>query len=287
MPIARYLADENAVKHTGAHNLKSSWIACANLYFPFRTTVSDRTLLAGFLRCAVSDRITSVDDVKLEYAEEGPLHPATLLGEAGGSRGTGQTSPDVGFLVNGGSGIVLAESKLTEHSFYLCSARVRGDKPGRPGNPDPARCTNARGVAANPRGLCHQVVWGRKYWETLSNAIDRDAVGQLSACPAAFSGYQLFRQQALAEGYTQKYDLVVSAVAYDARNDALIDSLRGTGIGSFPDGWAALFNGKSRFAAWTHQAWVYWVRQHDAERWHAWLAWIEARYGYVPAARQA
>lgn len=225
--------------------------------------------------------------MELEYAEEGALHPAQLLGETGGSRGKGQTSPDIAFLVNGESGIVLTESKLTEHSFYPCSARLREDKPGRPGNPDPARCKRSQLVATNPETMCHQVVWGRKYWERLQGAVDAEAVAKLKACPAAFAGYQLFRQQALAEGYTQKYDLVVSAVAYDERNATLIDSLRSTGIDSFPDGWGALFNGKSRFAAWTHQAWVDWVRQHQTGRWKAWLEWIEARYGYGPVEQMA
>lgn len=278
--IAEYLTSERADKHSGTNNLKSSWIACANLYFPFRVTDEDRGLLAGFLRRAVSDQIKTVDRVELEYAEEGALHPAVLLGETGGSRGKGQTSPDIAFLVNGGAGIVLTESKLTEHSFYACSARSREDKPGRPGNPDPERCKNAPLVVANPESLCHQVVWGRKYWERLSGVIDEAAVARLRACPAAFAGYQLFRQQALAEGYTQKYNLVFSALAFDERNETLIDSLRSTGIGSFPDGWAALFKGKSRFAAWTHQAWVDWVRQHHTGRWTEWLEWIEARYGY-------
>jgi hypothetical protein len=275
------LANEQVGKHTGAHNLKSSWVACANLYFPFGVTAEDRHLLAGFLSSIVSDQIRTVDRVELEYAEEGALHPAALLGETGGSRGAGQTSPDLAFLVNGGDGIVLTESKLTEHSFYPCSARARVGSPERPANPDPDRCRNAPLVASNPESLCHQVVWGRKYWARLQGAVDEAVVAGLKACPAAFAGYQLFRQQALAEGYTRKYDLVVSAVAYDARNETLTESLTSTGIGTFPEGWGDLFKGKSRFAAWTHQAWVSWVKLHDATgRWMDWVAWIEQRYGF-------
>jgi len=282
--IADYLTREKADKHTGAHNLKSSWIACANLYFPFQETAEGRSLIAGFLRTVVSDEIRTVDRVELEYAEDGELHPATLLGETGGTRGAGQTSPDLAFLINEGTGIILAESKLTEHSFYPCSARDRKGSPERPGNPDPDRCKDAPTVAASPETICHQVVWGRKYWERLRGAIDEVAVARLKACPAAFAGYQLLRQQALAEGYTQKYDIVVSAVAYDARNDTLLRSLRSTGIDFFPQGWAALFKGKSRFAAWTHQAWLTWVKAHDVRgKWGEWASWIENRYGYVEA----
>ncbi len=280
--IAGYLDKKGIEKHTGCNNLKSSWVACANLYFPFGDDEEDRVLLASFLRNAVSDGIVSVDRIELEYAEEGELAPSALLGEVGGRRGSGQTSPDVAFLVNRGSGIILTESKLTEHSFYTCSARTKASKPDRPGNPDPERCMNARAVIDDPETLCHQVAWGRKYWERLRPAVDERKLSGLKACPAAFAGYQLFRQQALAEGYSTKYDLVVSAVAYDSRNEPLISSLVSTGISSFPADWGALFKGKARFAAWTHQAWVDWVRHHDDGRWAAWRKWIEGRYGYGP-----
>lgn len=53
--------------------------------------------------------VVAVDAIELEYAEVGELHPSTLLGELGGSRGSGQTSPDFAFLVNGGRGLVLTE----------------------------------------------------------------------------------------------------------------------------------------------------------------------------------
>ena len=277
--IAAYLTKSGIEKHTGCNNLKSSWVACANLYFPFRGAAEDRALLAAFLRCFVSDTIITVEDIELEYAEEEALAPSTLLGEAGGRRGSGQTSPDVAILVNDHTGIILAESKLTEHSFYSCSARTPVGRPGRPGNPDPKRCMNALAVARDAAASCHQGAWGRKYWERLHGTMDEELLSGLKACPAAFAGYQLFRQQALAEGYTAKYGLVVSAVAYDERNEALIHSLESTGINSFPGGWAALFKGKAKFSAWTHQSWVAWVRQHQTGKWDHWLAWIEARYG--------
>ena len=277
-----YLKSQGIQKHLGVHNLKSSWVACANLYFPFRKDVASRALLAGFLRAAVSEQIDSVDGVELEYAEDGELHPSRLLGEEGGNRGAGQTSPDVAFLLNGGRGVILTESKLSEHSFYDCSARTTTGSTKRPGNPDPARCKDIAAVLASPGTQCHQVEWGRRYWERLGGAVDRDAVMGLKACPAAVAGYQLFRQQALAEGYTTKYPLAVSAVAYDERNQALIRSLKLVGISPFPEGWAALFKGKATFRAWTHQMWVSWVRERDtAGEWRGWADWIGERYGYL------
>jgi len=93
--------------HTGKHNLKSSWVLCANLYFPFGASENGRGLLAGFLRKHVSGKISSVDSLHLEYAAEGELHPSTLLGESGGQRGSGQTSPDLAFTVNGTSSTML------------------------------------------------------------------------------------------------------------------------------------------------------------------------------------
>ena len=46
-PLQRYLDAEEVQKHGGAHNLKSSWILCANLYFPFQR---DLPMLAAFLQ---------------------------------------------------------------------------------------------------------------------------------------------------------------------------------------------------------------------------------------------
>ena len=44
--LPAYLDKTGVQKHNGVHNLKSSWIQCANLYFPFR---EDREILANFL----------------------------------------------------------------------------------------------------------------------------------------------------------------------------------------------------------------------------------------------
>lgn len=93
--LSNYL-DTNAVqKHGGAHNLKISWILCANLYFPFQR---DLPKLAAFLAEHVATEIQTVDAVELEFAAFPPLDPQTLLGEPDtGGRGANQTSPDVAF----------------------------------------------------------------------------------------------------------------------------------------------------------------------------------------------
>ncbi len=284
--VEEYLRDNDVQEHKGVHNLKSSWVQCANVYYPFRATTGGRELLAGFLRTNVLPEVQTVDDVQLEYAEDGDLHPSALLGEVGGSRGTGQTSPDVAFLVNGKSGLILAENKLLEKCFYRCSARRRNSTDDRPGNPDPTRCLNPARVVDNPESQCHQAVWGRKYWERLLPVTNREVVAALRCCPAANGGYQLFRQQALAAGIAAsgKYDVVASCVAYDARNDTLVGCLRRSGIDNFTIGWGRLFSGKAKFATWTHQQWVAWVRANDHEgAWREWLAYVEARYGYGEA----
>ncbi len=276
-----YLQRSRIEKHTGVHNLKSSWTQCANLYFPFRATAAGRSILASFLKHHVDTEIDSLEQVELEYAEEGELHPSRLLGERDGARGTNQTSPDLGLLVNGGSGLILVENKLTEHSFYECSAWKHPGNRRRLGNPDPSRCDHPVEVARNPAGQCHQVAWGRRYWEHLAPVVDLDALAALPHCPAAKSGYQLFRQQALAEGIVQSgnYDLVVSAVAVDERNESLDRALGRSGVGGLRQ-WGAMFRGKARFAVFTHQQWVAWVREHDSTaQWEDWLCYVRTRYG--------
>lgn len=189
---------------------------------------------------------------------------------------------DIQFSPTGrpGKGLILTESKLAEHSFYSCSARTLTSTKKRVANPDRRRCENALAVLDSPASQCHQVVWGRKYWEQLGSVANREAWTKLPCCPAAHAGYQLFRQQALAEGIASsgKYDLVASCVAMDERNDVLSKSLKSTGVARIED-WSRLFHGRARFSVFTHQQWVAWVRVHDDGAWAEWRSWIGTRYG--------
>lgn len=168
---------------------------------------------------------------------------------------------------------MLVENKLTEHGFYQCSAWKHKGNRARSGNPDPGRCDYPVEVARDPANQCHQAAWGRRYWERLAPVVDAGVLAGLPRCPAAQHGYQLFRQQALAEGIAMsgKYDLVVTAVAVDERNEALDAALQRSGIGGVRE-WGAIFRGKARFAVFTHQQWVGWVLEHDTDgQWDDWL----------------
>ena len=182
-------------KHQGVHNLKSSWVHCSNLFFPFRESAESRALFSSFLKFRVDSKIDSLGAIELEYAEDGnsPLHPSPLPGEAGGTRGANQTSPDLGLLVNGGRGLVLVENKLTEHSFYQCSAWRHEGSSRRPANPDPSRRKQPSKVVEDYLNQCHQAAWGRKYWKHLARFVDKEALARLPHCPAMTDGYQLFR----------------------------------------------------------------------------------------------
>lgn len=282
-PLQRYLDTTGIQKHRDVHNLKSSWVLCANLYFAHRL---DMRLLGRFLAERIDQRIVGIERLELEYAEDPPLDPTTLLGEPQGRRGANQTSPDIAFIVTlqtGGRGLILTENKFTEHSFYPCSGRKKEHR-----NPDPQRCLDAQAVIQNSATQCYLLHWetgrrtNRTYWHYLN--ISRSGRRTLRQCPAATAGYQLFRQQALAEAIAQKsdvYDLVVSAVAYDARNTALTQSMQRAGIGNVSTDWAGLFDGQARFASFTHQDWVHWVRTHDVHgQWADWLGWVAERYGH-------
>ncbi len=183
-----------------------------------------------------------------------------------------------------GRGLILTENKLSEHHFYACSGRKRSAE-----NPDRKACLNWPALKADLPAACWQTRWAaaagpRTYWKHIELSEEGEAT--LESCPAASDGYQLFRQQALAEGIARsgRYDLVVSAVAYDARNAALVRSLRSTGVDDFTTGWGPLFAGRARFSAWAHQDGVDWVRSHDAgTQWGEWLSYVEDRYGYGKA----
>lgn len=281
--LSRYLSSERIRRHRDATHLNSSWIACANLYFPFRANGEARQLLAGFLAQFVPE-IERVETLELEYEPQGDLSPASLLGEKGGGRGFGQTSPDIGLRVrtrSGGDGIVLLECKYCESNFEACSGTRTKPSEGHPVNHNPSRCGETVSLLVAPERQCHLASWGRKYWDHLSPAIERPAFERLFCCPAKLAGYQLFRQQAMAEGIarSKEHTLAVTGVAYDARNAELLRCLGKTGITDLKS-WGGLFHGRAEFITMTHQSWVKWVREHGEERWKDWLAYISSRYGY-------
>lgn len=163
--LPTYLQRTGVQKHRYAHHHNSSWILCANLYFPFRGGAGGKALFASFLKRHVASEIESLEEIELEYAEDRELHPSHLLGEQGGNRGANQTSPDLGLLVNGSRGLVLVENKPAEKSFYECSAWRHKGSSRRPGNPDPDRCNNPLAIAKDYASQCHQhhPAWGRRY----------------------------------------------------------------------------------------------------------------------------
>ncbi len=274
----------NRIKaHSGVRNLLSSWVAAANLYFPTRSNQCFKDLLLGFLQSKVSTDIVDVENVELEFSLEGDLSPEKLLGEMDGSRGAGQTSPDVAFIVKTkqGTGLILTECKYTEHSFYRCSARRRTDRGDKPGNPHPDICLESADLCNYEAIPCHQKVWGRKYLDNFKLSTHGKSV--LTRCPAATAGYQLLRQQALANGIKEsgKYDLVVSAVSFDARNSTLTGCLKSTGIPDFQTGFSDIYQHGAEFITWHHQDWVEYVRTHSTDKEvKDWLKYLENRYGY-------
>jgi len=282
--VKDYLKKWKVQRHTGTHNLKSSWIQCANVYFPFRR---DPDLLLGFLKEKVSSDIISVDSIDLEYALDPPLDPHTLLGEPKGKRGSGQTSPDLAINVSTktGKGLLLIENKLTEHSFYSCSGRKKDY-----GIPDSSVCKDFAFIQNDLSNNCYQMTdaWAqdgrfkRKYWKFLEDNLTIFGKN-LKMCPATTAGYQLFRQQALAEAIAEsgKYNLVVSCVAYDEKNMTLKRCLRySTGIKDFTEHWGEIFDGQAGFKTFTHQQWVRYVSEHGSREWSGWLKYVKRRYDF-------
>jgi hypothetical protein len=142
-------------------------------------------------------------------------------------------------------------------------------------------------VLSDPKETCYMNNWedgnrtNRKYWDFIK--FSDDAARILKGCPAAMAGYQLFRQQALAEGIAARgnYDFVISCVAYDNKNQNLITCLKSTGIDDFRAEWSNLFDGKAGFKSFSHQQFVTWIRENDSgSKWKDWLSYVKNRYGY-------
>jgi len=285
-PLEPYLAEGKIQAHKGMGNLLSSWALCANLYFPFGRSANGRGLLAGFLSAQVGSHISSIRKVELEWEHEtdARFRPPELLGEKDGSRGSNQTSPDVAFdgvTEDGRSVLVLTEVKFTERHFYPCSVFKKPEFRTAGRSAGCGACRTAP-VHVDPDVVCAQTtVLGRRYWEHLKDVFNWQV--ELSRCPAARDGYQLFRQQSLAEALARSgaYDTVVSTVAFHEGNDDLLGCLGSTGIADIRCDWAPLFRGKVTFATFTHQQWVQYVReQPELLDWcENWLGYVNDRYG--------
>lgn len=285
LPLYLHPPDEESPviqRHDGSHNLKSSWILCANLYFPFASE-EGRTLLAEFLREEVKLDVTAIQSVELEFQDD-QYPPWSLLGEPKGQRGRHQTSPDLGITVtsSGRTGLILVENKYVEHSFYDCSGSKKEND-----NEHSDWCKSFEKIYPNWQHNCWQANWekgrrkNRKYWQYIKFS---EVAQTLNTCPAVSAGCQLFRQQALAEALaeTGKYEFVASCVAWDDRNEDLRHCLRSTGIDDFAADWGALFKGQAIFTTWAHQDWIRFVSLHRSASWHSnWLDYVTGRYDYA------
>ena len=105
---------------------------------------------------------------------------------------------------------------------------------------------------------------------------------ELAYCPAMTDGYQLLRQQALAQGILNAgmFDYVISGVAYDERNIQLLGCLKRTGIDDFRVEWSKLFTSGVSFHSFSHQALVAWVTRSRVDYVKKWGEYVSDRYGY-------
>jgi len=188
---------------------------------------------------------------------------------------------------DGISGIYLIENKYTEHSFYNCSGAAktvskRHSLLGLPPNRQPERCRRAIQVHSKPEDMCQQQEWGRKYWTLLKDSVDEESLRLCGHCPALRGGFQLFRQQALAQGLAGSgiFDHVISGVAYDSRNHALKNCLRNIGIDDFTTDWARLFDTPVVFQCFSHQDLVQYAIESGSSAVQEWIRYLTHRYGY-------
>ncbi|MFQ5923126.1 MAG: hypothetical protein ACE5M4_09805 [Anaerolineales bacterium] len=283
--LRQYIAEEKIQPHSHKHNLLSSWMLCANMYFPFRGNKEGLKLLSAFLASKLRIGEWEVEGLELEYSAEPPLDPGTLLGETRGRRGASQTSPDIAFQLtrsSGTKGLILVECKYVESGFSGCSGYLETDvtKKGRSPNLNPERCNKPADIIADPAGFCHLVSWSRRYWEHLGPIANQDAFANLSYCPARSSGYQLLREYAYAQAIfdSGEYEEVIYAIAWDRRNEALTNSMRRVGFGDIESGWQQLFPRGVPIRTWSHDEWVGYVDRRGGPKWADWVDYVRARY---------
>lgn len=282
-PIRRDLFSFIDVKgiqpHASIHNLLSSWVLCSNMYWPFNNKEGSESL-CKYLSKEANISIDKIEEMDLEYeCENDSLKPAVLLGETRGKRGSGQTSPDLAIKFktkDNKKGIFLIESKFTEDNFEPCSGYVT--KPGREANPDKSRCERPKDIIKSNFSDCYLLTLGRYYWDLLGKSLDRGKYISFTQCPISNCCYQIFRQQALAKGLEKIYDISISCVAIDSRNEKIINSSCKGELKPLPEGWKDLFP-ESNFIWLTHNNWFEFVKENNSGgKWDNWIDYIENRY---------
>jgi len=271
--LIAYLKKEKIQHHSGSHNLLSSWVLCSNLYFGTFINNDFKELFRQFLENKLTIKIDEINEIHLEFVLPGRLSPKILLGEPGGIRGTRQTTPDLAIVFNGSGkeGLILVECKYTEHSFYDCSAKKNND--------DSKHICTKKDTVRSLKENCLQNHWGRKYWNYLK--ISEYGLKTLKCCPAYVGGYQIVRQQSLAEGIAkfENNKNIWSCIAFDGRNEGLMKSMQRIGICSIRDEWEKLFDLKTKFSVWEHQEWVEYVRKNGKGKFEKdWVNYINDRY---------
>jgi hypothetical protein len=274
--LFEYLKKEKIQHHTGSHNLLSSWVLCSNLYFGTIINNNQKEVFRLFLEYKLGIKIDSIKKVHLEFVLTEKLSPRILLGEPGGIRGTRQTTPDLAieYISNGKEELILVECKYTEHSFYDCPVKE-------------AVCCKC--VSQLKTYCVSKDKLKRKYWDYLT--ISEYGFLKLHFCPAYIGGYQIFRQQALAEAILEhgNYNNVWSCIAYDGRNPSLMECMKdnnnisnienATPIYSIKDEWEKLFKLKTKFSVWEHQEWIKFVTENGKDKFNEdWIKYIKDRY---------
>lgn len=223
--------------------------------------------------------MSEIASFDLEFADPPPYDQGTLLGETGGRRGAGMTSPDVGIRHrdrDGSRGVVLIEVKYTETGFGTCSEYRR-----LAGSQDRARCLDLGALVAGMED-CPYRASGRRYIEAIRDAMRATDAALPDVCPAASGAYQILRQQALAESLVAEgaYQHATSVVAYPVRNHELTTALNRISSGEFTlQQWGTLFGGGSTFSSFLHEHFVDFIEGLDGPLWtRRWLQYTRERY---------
>lgn len=210
-----YFNDNNIGWHKDKHNLLSSQIMCANIFFPLKQHLD---VLKPWLSNHFHD-VGNVVDLDFEYI--GPKGK-NYFNENGG-RGQNRTSSDVSITWLDSAkrkNMLLLEFKFTESAFGEC---------GKQNNPDRSRCLSSEKVVNSPQTQCYRTEVGRTYWDIIlrnDSPFRRETLTTEKYCPFRYDFYQLMRNQLLAHciqlDREAGFNRVEFGVIYHADNDKLL-----------------------------------------------------------------
>ncbi len=266
----KHFAQSEIVWHPSKHNMLSSQVLCANIFYPLREHLN---VIHTWMQSCQLD-VGEVVDLNFNFvSHKNYLHERDDRG-----------LPPIADLSI--TWVDMAKRRnLLLLSFKFAEANLGECSPA--GNPNPKRCYVSSKVVGSPRSQCYRVQQGRRYWDVINSAsgpLWKDSLVIEKYCPFRYDFFHLMRGQLLAHCIQSDsksgYDRAEFGILYHASNSELLQMAL-----SFDDErnpfkvWPTLLHKPETFHAFTLQDFFATLERSLPLDLTGWRQYLNQRYG--------